>query len=198
LDRTTDVEKDLPSTYRQRTIDSTCTHNGMSTERGTTGHGAPGFARFVSVERVVRSGLNVRWAPNAPDAVLVSDDSGRTPLAVRPHADDADRRNVVLVWSGVESASLSAPNDEAISGHRLWRAGLSDVLWLGLVEGSILIAGLKKQNSVHPSHDPRRYEFLDHYIAPLKECVAEVVASSVVIHREDGSTLESAVAALAH
>ena|SRR5215469_16142818 len=125
---------------------------------------------------------------------MISDDSGQTRLAVRPHREDVDRRNVVLVWDGVEFASLSAPNDEAISGHRLWRAGLNDVLWLGLVEGSELIAGLERQNSVHPYHDPRRYEFLNHYIAPLKECVAEVVARSVAIHRRDGSTLESAVA----
>ena len=76
---------------------------------------------------------------------MLSDDSGWTRLAVRPHPDDADQRNVVLVWEGVEFASLSAPNDEAISGDRLWRAGLDDVPWLGLVEDSELIACLKKQ-----------------------------------------------------
>lgn len=129
---------------------------------------------------------------------MVSDDSGRTRLAVRAHPDDADQRNVVLVWDGVELASLSAPHDEAISGHRLWRAGLNDVLWLGLVEDSDLIAGLKKQNSVHPNHETRRYDFLDHYIASLKECLVEVVARSLTIHRHDGSTLESAAAATAH
>jgi hypothetical protein len=129
---------------------------------------------------------------------MVSDDSGRTRLAVRAHPDDADQRNVVLAWDGVGLASLSAPNDEAISGHRLWRAGLNDVLWLGLVEDSELITGLKKQNSMHPNHEPRRYDFLDHYIASLKECLVEVVARSLVIHRHDGSTLESAAAATAH
>jgi hypothetical protein len=102
-----------------------------------------------------------------------------------------------LFGEALSNASLSAPNDEAISGHRLWRAGLSDVLWLGLVERSALIAQLKRQNSVHPYHDPRRYEFMDHYIAPLKECVAEVVARSVAIHPQGGNTtLESAVAAM--
>ena len=90
---------------------------------------------------------------------MLSDDSGWTRLAVRPHPDDADQRNVVLVWEGVEFVSLSAPNDEAISGHRLWRAGLNDVLWLGLVEDSELIASLRKQNSVHPHHESRRCDF---------------------------------------
>ena len=70
--------------------------------------------------------------------------------------------------------------------------------WLGLVEDSELIASLRQQSSVHRHHESRRYAFLDHYIAPLKECVVEVVAHSLVVHRHDGSTLESAAAATAH
>jgi hypothetical protein len=87
---------------------------------------------------------------------MVSDDIGRTSLAIRTHPDDADQRNIVLLWTGVEPASLGEPNDEAISGHRLWQAGLSDLLWLGLAEGSDLLAHLRKQNSVHRSYDARR------------------------------------------
>lgn len=147
-------------------------------------------------EQVVRVGLNVRWEPNAPDAVMVSNDLGCTVLAARAHTDDSDQRNVVLVWNGVESATLGAPNDEAISGHRLWRHGLSEVPWLGIVERSALCANLKKQNSVHPGHDPARFEFLEHYIVVLKECVAEVVAQSVELHRLEGATIDSAAAAL--
>ena len=101
------------------------------------------------------------------------------------------------MWEGVEFASLSAPNDEAISGHRLWRAGLNGVLWLGLFEDSELIASLKKQSSVQPHDESTRYDFLDHNIAPLKECVVEVVAPSLVVHRLDGNTLEAAAAATA-
>ena len=130
---------------------------------------------------------------------MVSDDSGRTRMALRAHPDDADQRNVVLTWDGTEFASLGAPNDEAISGHRLWRVGLSEVHWLGLVHRSELIAGLKRQNSVHPHHEPGRYDYLDHYVAPLKECIAEVVARSIVVYRHEGSsTTESAVSPTAH
>ncbi len=148
-------------------------------------------------ERVVGSGLRVTWDPNAPEAVMISDDQGRTVMAVHAHPDDQDQRNVVFEWSRVESASLSAPNDEALSGHPLWNAGLKDVQWLALVQGSERIRALRRQNAVHPMHDPRRYDFLDHYIAPLKECVAEVVASQLVIHRVEGTTLQAAVNALA-
>jgi hypothetical protein len=147
-------------------------------------------------ERVVESGLRIQWEPNAPDAVMVSNDVGRTALALRAHPDDADQRHLVLLWRQVEFAALSAPNDEAISGHPLWRVGLGEVRWLGLVEGSDRVRALAAQNAGHPSHDPRRYAFLDHYIAPLKECIAEVVAGSVEVHRHDGSTLEAAAAGL--
>lgn len=147
-------------------------------------------------ERVVESGIRIHWEPNAPSAVMVSDDAGRTALALRAHRDDADQRNVVLVWRRVEFAALSAPNDEAISGHPLWRSGLGDVRGLGLVERSALVRALAAQNSVHPSHDQRRYDSLDHYIVPLKERVAEVVAGSVETQRYGGSTLEAAAAAL--
>lgn len=109
------------------------------------------------------------------------------------------RTSATLSWCGrAWSLRRFAPNDEAISGHRLWRAGLNDVLWLGLVEDSELIASLKKQSSVHPHHESRRYDFLDHYIAPLKECVVEVVVRSLVVHRLDGNRLEAAAAATAH
>jgi hypothetical protein len=147
-------------------------------------------------ERVVESGIRITWEPNAPNAVMVCDDSGQTALALVAHRDDPDQRNMVLVWRGVEYAALGAPNDEAISGHPLWQAGLGDVRWLGLVEKSRRIRALAAQNSVHPSHDPRRYDFLDHYIAPLKECAAEVVARSLETHRLSGPTTEAAVAAL--
>jgi len=147
-------------------------------------------------ERVVESGIRTEWEPNAPDAVLISDDSGRTALAVRAHPDDPDKQNVVLLWRGVEFAALGAPNDEAIAGHPLWPAGLGEVRWLGLVERSARVRALAAQNSVHPSHDRRRYDLLDHYIAPLKECVVEVVAKSMETQRQNGTTLQAAVAAL--
>jgi len=147
-------------------------------------------------ERVVGVGFSVEWDPNAPEAIMISNDLGRTVLALRAHPDDTDERCLALVWNGVASATLSAPNDEAASGHRLWNHGLSEVLWMGVVEDSALRAELKRQNAVHPRHDPARFELLEHYVVLLKERVAEVVAMSVEVHRIEGETLESAVAAL--
>lgn len=127
--------------------------------------------------------LGVTWDPNAPDAVLTASDMGHTLLTLRAHPDDPDRRSVVLEWSGSRFSCMSDPNDEAISGHRLFSKGLGDLLWAGLVEHSSLIMDLERQNSVHPLHDPSRFERLSHYVVSLKECVVEVVAPDILVRR---------------
>ena len=87
------------------------------------------------------------------------------------------------------------PNDEAISEHRLWVKGLQGLLWLGIVRDSALISGLELQNRVHPMHSASRFANLTHYLLPLKECVVEVVARDLVVHRIGGTTAEAAVRA---
>lgn len=90
---------------------------------------------------------------------------------------------------------MTPPNDEAISGHRLWDKGLSGVLWAGVVHGSSLIEELERQNRVHPLHRASLFEGLTHYVLRLKEGVVEVVAREVAAQRADGTTLEAAVSA---
>ena len=99
--------------------------------------------------------LGVAWEPNAPSAMLVTDDHGTTALALHGHPDDPDDRCVVLVWSGTRSAWVTASNDEAVPGR------------------------------------------LAHHMVLLKECVAEVVAEEVAVHRVKGTTLEAAVLSMA-
>lgn len=102
-----------------------------------------------------------------------------------------------MEWTGCQFASMAPPNDEAISGHRLWIRGLQDLLWLGIVHDSELIAGLELQNRVHPMHSAARFESLTHYLLPLKECVVELVARDLAVHRIGGTTVEAAVRARA-
>jgi hypothetical protein len=140
--------------------------------------------------------LGVKWNPNAPEARLLSDDFGMTLLALKPHHDDADRSCVVLAWSGTRSVCMADPNDEAISGHRLYGSGLSEVPWAGVVRDSDAIHASEKQNRVHPYHDRSRFDGLTHHVILLKECVVEVVAEALSILRFEGTTLDAAVAAL--
>ena len=147
-------------------------------------------------EHVVARDFGVTWGPNAPEAILLSDDGGKTVLALNAHHGDPDRRAVALVWSGSRYTCMADPNDESISGHRLYASGLSDVLWGGVVRDSDLIRALETQNRVHPSHDPSRFESLTHYVVLLKECVVEVVAQALSIQRSQGSTLHVATWAI--
>ncbi|UTT61843.1 hypothetical protein [Microcella humidisoli] len=110
--------------------------------------------------------------------------------------DDTDQRTVMLVWTGTHYSSIGGPNDEAISGHRLYGKGLEDVVWIGEVSNSELVAMLEKQNSVHPQHDSRRFADLVHHVVLAKEQVIEVVARDLEVRRIEGSRQEAAVRAL--
>ena len=90
---------------------------------------------------------------------------------------------IELVWGGCLVARMEPPNDEAISGPRLYEVGLRDVLWLGEVYESDLIADLERHNRVHAHHSAERYIELRHWVAPLKECTVEVVARSLHVER---------------
>ncbi len=146
-------------------------------------------------EHVASVDLGVTWEPNEPDAVLLSADSGLSTLALKAHPNDPDDRCVLLKWTGCQYASMAPPNDEAISGHRLWTKGLQGLLWAGIVNDSELIAGLELQNRVHPMHSASLLEGLTHYVLPLKECVVEVVARDLAVLRVEGATAEAAVRA---
>lgn len=132
----------------------------------------------------------LRWEPNAPEAFLVSDDVGRGALAQRAHPDDPDQRCVVLRWDVVRYALMSPPNDEALDQHRLYDAGLNDVLWLGVVRDSTLVTALRPMWNRGAAMNPL------HYVARSKECVVEVVAENVDVVRLNGSPREAAPSSL--
>ena len=149
-------------------------------------------------ERVVPLDLSVKWAPNDPQAVLITLDDGATVLGLEPHHDDLDRRCVVVRWGGSQLSLSSPPNDEAIRGHRLYSAGLNSVTWAGDVVNSELIRAMEKQNRVHSHHDPARFEKLRHHVVLTKERVFEVVAETVSVDRvEAPTTLEAAQRSIA-
>ena len=80
-------------------------------------------------------------------------------------------------------ARMEPPNDEAISSHRLYSAGLRDLRWLGEVYESDLVAGLERRNRPHPRHNSERFNVLRHWVAPLKETTVEVVGHSLRVER---------------
>ena len=107
-------------------------------------------------ERVIDLDVGVRWSAGAPSAVLISGDFG-TVLALYLETDAPGERCVVFRWKYAIAVALEPPNDEAITGHRLYDRGLHDISSAGEVLNSAWVADLERRNRVHPSHKAERY-----------------------------------------
>jgi hypothetical protein len=70
--------------------------------------------------------------------------------------------------------AFGAPNDEALAGHPLGRAGLRHYA-VHEVHGSALVRELERRNSVHPRHDPARYVRERHYVFTFQDRTLECV-----------------------
>jgi hypothetical protein len=79
---------------------------------------------------------------------------------------------------------MGPPGDEARSGHRLFRRGLAELMWSGVVEDSEWIIELEHRDRVHPDH--ARFSILTHFIVPLKDETVEVMAEAVEMLRHPG------------
>jgi len=123
------------------------------------------------------------WEPNAPEAVLITDDSARAVLALNPHFEDIDRRAIALLWQGVYSVSMGYPNDEGLTDHPLYYSGLDKLLWMGEVHGGPAVP--------IPFGPPPR-----HFVVPLREAVVEVLADAFSVARIAGTTHQASGAAM--
>ncbi len=134
-------------------------------------------------ERVIEANVGGSWDPNIDDGVLAVSEDGPARLLLRPHPDDSDRRRVELVWNDAVAARMEPPNDEARAGHRLYGYGLDRIIWVGEVQGSLLIDELERRNRVHPRHDANRFAALRHWVVPLKGSTVEVIAEALDLRR---------------
>src|SRR5688500_17740369 len=85
-------------------------------------------------ERAVPVDLGVVWTDGGPMPTLL-EEGGRAFLAFRlapvdPSGDDVG----VIEWLHCWATSYGYPNDEAITGHRLWGQGLSELSYYGAAE----------------------------------------------------------------
>ena len=87
------------------------------------------------------------------------------------------------------SFMFGAPNDEAFHGHPLANRGLHPY-GAFQIENSSWIRQLEKMNSVHPYHNPGRFEKLRHYIFAFHDSTFECVAEGFTVSGHEGS-LES-------
>lgn len=114
----------------------------------------------------------------APRPSLYSDETGLTCAYVigATHSDSGS--TAILHFEGVLYYSMGYPNDEALSGHPLYKNGLGFYDFY-LVENSPLVAELDRRNEVHRQHVAGAYiKRFRHWIITFHDETLEVVARS--------------------
>lgn len=87
-------------------------------------------------------------------------------------------------FTGMRSVYLGAPNDEALSGHRLWGRGLKPYAFQE-ANASDWIANLEHGNRAHPLHSPALFDGLRHFIVTLQDETFECIAKSFAWSRTE-------------
>ena len=72
---------------------------------------------------------------------------------------------------------FGGPNDETLHGHPLYTRGLKPYA-IAEVKTSSWIRSLERINSVHPHHNPERFQRLRHFIFAFHDSMFECVAES--------------------
>lgn len=130
-------------------------------------------------------------------------DEGRLLVAYIVDSPDPsfDGTNPRSISSATESQSIAIltadpylafqfgpPNDEAISGHRLYRLGLQPYSAFE-VHNSSWIASLEKANRVHSSHTPELFSAYRHFILTFHDLTLEFIARSFSVSLHQGAVL---------
>jgi hypothetical protein len=139
---------------------------------------------------LVEVDIGVRWEPNAPSAIVVTDDLGSATVALRAHLDDGDQRTVVLRWSQCLAVVDGRFNDETRHLHPLYEQGLNGVLWIAEVRGSEWL------ESMRPAVSSSAAAGVRHFVLPLKERTIEIAARGLGVSRSGAAPAAAAVAAL--
>src|SRR5262249_17748356 len=70
------------------------------------------------------------------------------------------------------------PNDEALSGHPLYRKGLRHY-GVCEVKNSSWVRALERMNRVHPSHHPRMFSRYRHFVFTFHDTTFECIAGGI-------------------
>ena len=82
-----------------------------------------------------------------------------------------------IVFKGLSSSSLGAPNDETFAGHPLFGSGFEHSCAMQVINSS-WVAQLIRMNSVHPRHNPSFYSSKKHFVFPFHDTTFECIAES--------------------
>ena len=113
--------------------------------------------------------LLVAYLANTPDPSF----DGTNPRSVSPLT--GNQSVAILTAEPYLAFQFGPPNDEAISGHRLYPLGLRAYEAFE-VRNSSWIASLEKANRVHSSHTPELFSNYRHFIVAFHDSTLEFIA----------------------
>ncbi|AZO12245.1 MULTISPECIES: hypothetical protein [unclassified Mesorhizobium] len=95
------------------------------------------------------------------------------------------------------AVQFGPPNDEALSGHRLYGLGLQPYSAFE-VRNSSWIGSLEKANRVHPSHMPELFSGYRHFILTFHDSTLEFVAKDFAVSLRRGAILTALMEIIGH
>ncbi|BAV46161.1 hypothetical protein MesoLj113a_37470 [Mesorhizobium sp. 113-1-2] len=126
--------------------------------------------------------LLVAYLANTPDPSF----DGTNPRSVSPLT--GNQSVAILTAEPYLAFQFGPPNDEAISGHRLYPLGLRAHEAFE-VRNSSWIASLEKANRVHSSHTPELFSNYRHFIVAFHDSTLEFIAESFSTSLHKGAVL---------
>src|SRR6266849_6093731 len=151
------------------------------------------FSNLLENEKAIPIDLGIKWDAGAPQPRLLQSeyktflacflDQPNQPLDgtrisfFDPASPEPDSVGIIE-WHRCFETMLGWPNEEALSGHRLWAKGLKELRHYSSaeVQNSSWIAEIEHGNRVHPSHKPAIYASLKHYILLFHDSTFECLA----------------------
>jgi len=100
-----------------------------------------------------------------------------TYVTVKNSASGAVESVAVVEFRSCRAFTLGPPNDEALSGHRLWGKGL-EFYTPHVVENSRWLTELEQRNRVHAHHSPSLFAGLVHYVFTFHDETFECITGS--------------------
>ncbi|QKC83116.1 hypothetical protein [Mesorhizobium sp. NZP2077] len=126
--------------------------------------------------------LLVAYIANASDPSF----DGTNPRSVSPTT--GNQPIAILTADPYLAFQFGPPNDEAISGHRLYALGLRPYGAFE-VRNSSWIASFEKANRVHSSHMPELFSDYRHFILTFHDSTLEFIAESFSTSLGEGAVL---------
>lgn len=141
------------------------------------------------IEAVEKIEFDLEWEPNVPAPILISTEKNTFLILLKEELNNNKNEYLVIKFLNSIQVKFGSPNDEVLSGHRLYKNGLS-FYSANIVKNSKWIEEIKQINKVHPRYNEKRWENLKHYIFTFVDSTFESIAEGFCVDIFTGTKKE--------